>query len=72
MLLTLLVMSIRAPPSLLPNKKYCDFSGFEAKYLDPKTRLRYCNTTVFGIIRTLSLDQVSAYLDIRKASTMLK
>lgn len=66
------VMSIRAPPSLYPTKKYCDFSGFESKYLDPKTRLRYCNTTVFSIIRALSLDQVSEYLEVRRARTILK
>jgi len=32
---------IEAPPSLLPAKKYCDLTGLEAKYTDPKTRLRY-------------------------------
>ena len=32
---------IEAPPSLLPAKKYCDLTGLDAKYTDPKTRLRY-------------------------------
>jgi INO80 complex subunit C len=30
--------AIEAPPSLLPAKKYCDLTGLEAKYTDPKTR----------------------------------
>ena len=68
----MLDQSIKASPSLYPCKKYCDFSGFEAKYLDPKTRLRYCNTTVFGIIRQLTLDDIQLFLEVRRAGTALK
>src|SRR5208282_4077105 len=32
---------IDAPPSLLPQKKYCDITGLEGKYTDPKTKLRF-------------------------------
>jgi hypothetical protein len=32
---------IEAPPSLLPAKKYCDLTGLQAKYTDPKSKLRY-------------------------------
>ena len=65
-------MSIKASPSLFPNKKYCDFSGFEANYLDPRTKMRYCNTTVFAIIRSLPPEIVQNYLEIRNAGTALK
>jgi INO80 complex subunit C len=30
-------LSIEAPPSLKPAKKYCDVTGFETKYKDPIT-----------------------------------
>ena len=65
-------MSIRASPSVLPTKKYCDFSGFEAKYLDPRTRMRYCDTHSFAVIRQLPPETVQTYLEIRNAGTALK
>jgi len=50
---------IDAPPSLLPQKKYCDITGLEAKYTDPKSKLRYHNAEVYAVIQTLpaSIDQ---------------
>jgi hypothetical protein len=50
---------IEAPPSVLPQKKYCDITGLEAKYQDPKTRLRYNNREIFHVVRGLmgGLDQ---------------
>src|SRR5579862_1033219 len=50
---------IDAPPSLLPQKKYCDITGLEGKYTDPKTKLRFHNTEVYAVIQTLpaSIDQ---------------
>lgn len=41
------------PPSLLPPKKYCDITGLEAPYTDPKTTLRYHSKEIYGIINTL-------------------
>lgn len=35
-----------APPSLRPSKKYCDVTGLEAPYTDPKSRLRYHNADI--------------------------
>lgn len=35
-----------APPSLRPPKKYCDVTGLEAPYTDPKSRLRYHNADI--------------------------
>jgi INO80 complex subunit C len=50
---------IDAPPSLLPQKKYCDITGLEGKYTDPKSKLRYHNAEVYAVIQTLpaSTDQ---------------
>jgi len=39
---------IEAPPSLLPAKKYCDLTGLEAKYTDPKSKLRYFSATEYA------------------------
>jgi INO80 complex subunit C len=50
---------IDAPPSLLPQKKYCDITGLEGKYTDPKTKLKYHNSEVYAVIQSLpaSIDQ---------------
>lgn len=50
---------IDAPPSLLPQKKYCDITGLEGKYTDPKSKLRFHNSEVYAVIQTLpaSVDQ---------------
>src|SRR5271154_5481253 len=50
---------IDAPPSLLPQKKYCDITGLEGKYTDPKTKLRFNNAEVYAVIQSLpaSIDQ---------------
>lgn len=55
---------IDAPPSLLPQKKYCDITGLEAKYTDPKTKLRFHNSEVYAVIQTLpaSVDQEVSHL----------
>ncbi|KAA1097102.1 chromatin-remodeling complex subunit ies6 [Puccinia graminis f. sp. tritici] len=45
-------MIIEAPPSVIPPKKYCDITGLEAPYIDPKSRLRYHNAEVYELIRT--------------------
>ena len=42
---------IEAPPSLLPAKKYCDLTGLEAKYTDPKSKLRYFSATEYAQVR---------------------
>lgn len=44
--------TISAPPSTLPAKRYCDITGFEAPYIDPKTRLFYADVQAFDFIRT--------------------
>lgn len=54
---------IDAPPSLMPQKKYCDITGLEGKYTDPKTKLRFYNSEVYAVIQTLpaSVDQEVIY-----------
>lgn len=64
--------NIECPPSILPQKKYCDVTGLEAKYTDPKTGLRYHNAEIYQFIRTLNVPSVQAYLGSRNAAVVLK
>ena len=34
--------NIAAPPSVRPAKKYCDLTGLEAPYTDPRTKVGAC------------------------------
>eukprot|EP01122_Echinamoeba_exundans_P011485 TRINITY_DN4576_c0_g1_i1.p1 TRINITY_DN4576_c0_g1~~TRINITY_DN4576_c0_g1_i1.p1 ORF type:complete len:215 (+),score=47.35 TRINITY_DN4576_c0_g1_i1:194-838(+) len=67
-------VSIRAPPSLYPVKKYCDITGYEAKYRDPATGLRYKDATVYQFIKTnlTTPESVQQYLELRGAGTAIK
>jgi len=65
---------IDAPPSLLPQKKYCDITGLEGRYTDPKTKLRFYNAEVYAVIQTLpsSVDQeVSRSFEVWRLLTVL-
>ncbi|KAJ2847538.1 chromatin-remodeling complex subunit ies6 [Coemansia brasiliensis] len=64
--------AIDAPPSLAPQKKYCDITGLPAKYTDPKTNVRYYSAEVYQIIRTLPPGSEQQYLALRNANVMLK
>jgi INO80 complex subunit C len=64
--------NIESAPSLAHNKHYCDVTGLPAPYLDPKTRLRYHNKEVFGLIRTLPQGVAEQFLEARGAHTVLK
>ena len=66
------VVSIQAPPSLYPPKKFCDLTGQVAKYTDPKTRLQYADAADFAALRRLSPDAVNARLALRRAAFVLK
>eukprot|EP00250_Pteridium_aquilinum_P002703 c12927_g1_i1 orf=74-562(+) len=65
-------INIEAPPSMYPAKKYCDISGFEAPYTDPRTKLHFANTEVFKQIRSLPNEYVQQYLALRNAQVVLK
>ncbi|KNC99282.1 uncharacterized protein SPPG_05536 [Spizellomyces punctatus DAOM BR117] len=64
--------NIEAPPSFLPQKKYCDVTGLEAPYTDPKTRLRYHNADVYQFIRSLQPHHIQTYLELRNAAVNLR
>lgn len=64
--------SIEAGPSTLPTKKYCDISGHVAKYTDPKTGLRYCQSYEYNIIKFLSQEHIESYLSLRKAVVVIR
>ena len=64
--------NIESAPTLAHPKHYCDITGLSAPYTDPKTRLRYHNKEVFGVIRTLGQGVAEQYLEARGAHTILK
>ena len=66
--------NIESAPSLHPahQKHYCDITGLPAPYTDPKTRLRYHNKEVFGLVRTLPQGVAEKYLEARGAHVVLK
>jgi len=64
--------SIEAAPSFRPKRKYCDVTGLPAKYIDPKTGLRYVNKEVFAYIGGMSQGQIEGLLGLRGANTVLK
>ncbi|KAG2183836.1 hypothetical protein INT44_008847, partial [Umbelopsis vinacea] len=64
--------NIESPPSIRPTKKYCDITGLDAKYTDPKTGLRYHNAEVYQFIKGLGVSSVQAYLGSRNAAVVLK
>lgn len=66
--------NIESAPSLSPahQHRYCDITGLPAPYTDPKTRLRYHNREVFGVVRTLGQGVAENYLEARGAHVVLK
>lgn len=64
--------NIESAPSLAHPKHYCDITGLGAPYTDPKTRLRYHNKEIFGVIRSLGQGVAEQYLEARGAHTVLK
>ncbi|KAJ6813755.1 INO80 complex subunit C [Iris pallida] len=65
-------INIESPPSVYPSKKFCDITGFEAPYVDPRTKLRYANPEVFKRIRMLPDEYVQRYLSLRNAAVVLR
>ncbi|CED85635.1 Uncharacterized conserved protein [Phaffia rhodozyma] len=64
--------TLHPPPSLLPPKKYCDITGLEAPYTDPKTALQYHSKEVYEIIKTLPRGADQQYLEIRGKNVIIK
>ncbi|KAH7890302.1 YL1 nuclear protein C-terminal domain-containing protein [Phlebopus sp. FC_14] len=64
--------SIEAPPSLLPQRHYCDITGLEAPYTDPRTGLRYHDKSVYEIIKGLSPSVAKDYLSARGVNPIVR
>jgi INO80 complex subunit C len=66
--------NIESAPSLHPahSKQYCDITGLPSRYTDPKTKLRYYDKEIFGVVRTLSQGVPDQYLAARGANVVLK
>jgi len=65
-------LATEAAPSILPHPKYCDITGLEGPYTDPKTRLRYHDKSVYEIIQGLNLSTIGEYLSLRGAAPIVK
>ena len=66
--------NIESAPSLHPahSKQYCDITGLPSRYTDPKTKLRYYDKEIFGVVRTLPPGGPDQYLTARGANVVLK
>ena len=66
--------NIESAPSLHPahQKQYCDITGLPSRYTDPKTKLRYYDREIFGVVRTLPPGGPDQYLAARGANVVLK
>ncbi|KAF5346475.1 hypothetical protein D9756_010028 [Leucocoprinus leucothites] len=64
--------SIEAPPSVLPQRRYCDITGLEAPYTDPTTGLRYHDKSVYEVIKALSTSTAKEYLSARGVNSIVK
>jgi len=64
--------NIESAPSLAHAKRYCDVTGLPAPYMDPKTRMRYHNSEVFALIRSIPQGTAEQFLEARGAHTVLK
>ena len=63
---------LEAGPSLLPKKKYCDFTGLTSCYNELHTGIRYYNSQIYKISQKIPQPIKDQYLNIRKALIRLK
>ncbi|KAF8557224.1 hypothetical protein OG21DRAFT_1596059 [Imleria badia] len=64
--------SLEAPPSLLPPRHYCDITGLDAPYRDPRTGLRYHDKSVYDLIKNLTPGVAKDYLSARGVVPIVK
>ncbi|KAH8096827.1 hypothetical protein BXZ70DRAFT_944718 [Cristinia sonorae] len=64
--------SIEAPPSVLPQRHYCDITGLEAPYTDPGTGLRYHDKSIYEVVKGLSATVAKEYLAARGVNPIVK
>ncbi|KAI3661145.1 hypothetical protein MP638_000482 [Amoeboaphelidium occidentale] len=61
------------PPLLNPKKKYCDLTGLQCCYKDPKSLLFFHSKYEYRIIsRELSPSAIREYLELRRGIIQLK
>jgi len=63
---------IEAGPSLFPKKKYCDFTGLISHYNEMHTGIRYYNSQIYKLSKSIPQPIKDQYLNIRKALIRLK
>ncbi len=63
---------LEAGPSILPKKKYCDFTGLTSCYNELHTGIRYYNSQIYKISQNIPQPIKDQYLNIRKALIRLK
>lgn len=63
---------LEAGPSVLPKKKFCDFTGFETNYTEINTGIRFYNSQIYKLFQNMSQPVKDQYLNIRKALVGLK
>ncbi|CCL99894.1 uncharacterized protein FIBRA_01919 [Fibroporia radiculosa] len=64
--------SIEAPPSVLPQRRYCDITGLEGPYTDPATGLRYHDKSVYELLKGLSATAAKDYLAARGVNPIVR
>lgn len=65
--------SVVAPPSLRPQKHYCDITGLEGRYKSPANGLRYHDVEIYQeVIRNMPPGLDQEYLSLRGANVILK
>ncbi|KAI1798476.1 hypothetical protein LXA43DRAFT_876033, partial [Ganoderma leucocontextum] len=64
--------SIEAPPSVLPQRRYCDITGLEGPYTDPATGLRYHDKSIYELVKGLSAPAAKEYLAARGVNPIVK
>ncbi|KAH3900401.1 related to Chromatin-remodeling complex subunit IES6 [Saccharomycodes ludwigii] len=65
--------NLEAPPSIYPNKKYCDITGLKGHYKSPGTNLRFYNSEVYAaVIKPMIPGVDQQYLKLRGADVVLK
>ncbi|EAZ63266.1 Ino eighty subunit 6 [Scheffersomyces stipitis CBS 6054] len=65
--------SVAAPPSLVPQKHYCDITGLRGKYKNPANSLRFHNVEIYQeIIKNMPPGVDQEYLELRGANVILK
>lgn len=47
-------------------------SGGQAKYVDPKSTLRYHNTEVYEVLKTFQPAVIQSYLEVRGQGVVLR